>query len=222
MTLKIVKRQRSKKKHLLEAYLYAKQSVINEGYLDEIDWQESISYADVDESYFLREAAWVILSSGMREKVIRNLFPTISHTFFNWQSSEKIIDNQNICRETALSIFNSPPKIDAIIYIANSIYRESFLVVYNSVYEMGTSYIMKFPFMGPATSLHFAKNLGLSVAKPDRHLKRIAREFGYNSPDKLCSEIAEMLGEKISVVDLVFWRFATLNTNYLYKLQKRS
>jgi hypothetical protein len=31
----------------------------------------------------------------------------------------------------------------------------------------------------------------------------------------LCADIARVTGEKVSVVDLVLWRFATLDSNYL-------
>jgi hypothetical protein len=54
-------------------YLTAKERVIEAGFADEIDWQEKVSLEDLDESTFLRESAWVVLSSGFRETVLRGL-----------------------------------------------------------------------------------------------------------------------------------------------------
>jgi hypothetical protein len=69
--------------------------------------------------------------------------------------------------------------------------------------------------MGPATSHHLAKNIGLDVVKADRHLLRIAEKAGYNCPDELCETISEYVGDKKSVVDVVIWRFAATQSNYL-------
>ena len=54
-------------------YLTAKERVIEAGFANEIDWQEEVSLEDLDESTFLRESAWVVLSSGFRETVLRGL-----------------------------------------------------------------------------------------------------------------------------------------------------
>ena len=71
------------------------------------------------------------------------------------------------------------------------------------------------PFMGPATSYHLAKNLGLDVVKPDRHLLRITDVTGYQSPYEMCCDIAKVTSDKLSVIDLVIWRFATIQRQYL-------
>ena len=78
----------------------------------------------------------------------------------------------------------------------------------------GVEFIQTLPFMGPATSYHLAKNIGLDVVKPDRHLLRMAAAVGYDSPSLLCEDIAASVGDRVSVVDVVLWRFATLNSNY--------
>ena len=69
--------------------------------------------------------------------------------------------------------------------------------------------------MGPVTACHLAKNLGLDVVKPDRHLLRIAAVTGYQSPYEMCCDIAKVTSDKLSVIDLVIWRFATIQRQYL-------
>jgi len=193
----------------------AKEAVIKQGYVAEIDWQESVSFNEISETEFLREAAWVILSSGMREVIIRKKFPEVSSAFFEWECSRKIVFQREKCRNAALSCFNNPRKIDAILKIAVHVFIEGFHSVRESIRNEGVDYIMRLPFMGPVTSYHFAKNIGFPVAKPDRHLKRIAKRIGYSSPQSMCSDIAKLIGENPAVVDLVIWRYATLHSNYL-------
>lgn len=200
---------------LLRAYLTAKASVIEAGFADEIDWQDDVSFAEIQESDFLREGAWVILSSGMRESVVRRRFPHISEAFLNWASAATIVQQRESCRHRALAIFNHSGKIDAIIDLADQVERAGFDVVRQRVEAEGVRYLRTFPYMGPATSHHLAKNLGLDVVKPDRHLTRISCTLGFESPSGLCNAICRGTGEKRAVVDLVIWRFATLDPGYL-------
>jgi hypothetical protein len=200
----------------LRGYLLAKKFVITAGFQDEIDWQEDRSLARIEEPDFLREAAWVVLSSGMREAVIRKHFPAVSVAFCEWESALRILERKERCREQALTVFGHRGKIDAILEIARRVGYEGFQAVKDKISQQGPTYIQTLPFMGKATAFHLAKNLGLDVVKPDRHLVRVSEFAGYPSPHEMCVQIAESLGERVSVVDLVIWRFATLNTNYVH------
>jgi hypothetical protein len=62
----------------------------------------------------------------------------------------------------------------------------------------------------------------LDVAKPDRHLLRVSKALGFKSPQALCSTISDFTGEKVAVVDLVIWRFATIEQDYLAFFNRRS
>jgi hypothetical protein len=200
---------------LASAYMWAKRHVIEAGYAYEIDWQDAVAFDSITEKDFLREAAWVVLSCGMRESVIRGKFRAISLAFLEWESAEQIVTHRGACYEAALRYFNHSKKIEAILQIAEHVSESKFPVVQNFVQRDGVDYLMRLPYMGPATSRHFAKNIGLSMAKPDRHLKRIATKAGYLSPQLMCSDIADLVGDKVAVIDLVLWRYATLHKNYL-------
>jgi hypothetical protein len=64
------------------------------------------------------------------------------------------------------------------------------------------------PYIGPVTWRHLAKNVGVAVAKPDRHLVRLSIALGRSSVDELCHEIAELVADPVSVVDVVLWRWS--------------
>lgn len=200
---------------LASAYLTAKEKVIELGFASEIDWQHNLSFKDLTETLFLREAAWVILSSGMREAVVRAKFPALSRAFCGWGSARVIVNRKVTCRQKALCAFAHEGKIEAILQVAEEVGQKGFSEVKSLLARYGVGYIHKFPYMGPATSLHLAKNIGLPVVKPDRHLLRVTKVTGYDTPEDMCNAIAGVIGDKISVIDLVIWRYATLHRNYL-------
>lgn len=198
-----------------DAYLKAKQFVLDSGFEAELLWQLARQYHPPTETDFLREAAWVVLSSGMSERVIRSIFPKISIAFMDWNSAEEIVAEEAYCRERAFQWFRHEGKIEAIIEIASRVAIDTFDHVAHDLKTHGIAYLQEFPYLGPATSVHLAKNLGLQIAKPDRHLKRIAERFQFSGVDGLCSTIADYVGDEISEVDLILWRYATLERNYL-------
>lgn len=150
----------------------------------------------------------------MKETIIRKKFGQISAAFFNWQSAMLIVTNRKPCLEMAQRVFNNEKKIEAILDIALFVHTMGYPSIMESLQIHGPDYLRKLPYMGPVTSRHLAKNLGLPVAKADRHLKRILSMTNFQSVDDMCSEISRITGDKVSVVDIVFWRYATLKTDY--------
>lgn len=199
-------------------YLVAKRVVIEEGYGEEINWQANLCFDDINESTFMRELAWVVLSSGMRERVVRNLFDDISRCFFNWVSAEIIVANEDKCFHEAIRYFNNGSKISAIIKAAKKINSLGFSRLKMMIRENPIETLQDFSYIGPITVYHLAKNIGLPVAKPDRHLTRIANMEGYSDVQEFCNEISRLTGDGIAVVDIVLWRFATINSDYLNSL----
>jgi hypothetical protein len=207
-------------RQIAKAYYVAKQALIRQGFSQELDWQYKISIVDLRENDFLREAAWVILSSGMSERVIRSKFDDISRAFFDWGSAQVIAANARECKAKAFHYFGHASKLDAIVDIASHVDREGFASVVESVIDRGVDYLKQFSFLGPATSYHLAKNIGLPVAKPDRHLTRIAATLGYQCVQKLCTDIALATDEPLPIIDLVLWRFSAQHPRYVSRFQR--
>lgn len=199
---------------LVSAYLDAKESVINAGYAAEIDWQDDLAFERITADEFLRQASWVIIAAGMRDSVVRRIFPLLSKAFSGWTDIRQICRRKTSVRKEALGVFNHPGKIDAILCIAEWIDLNGFEHLKARVVSDGVEFIQTLPYMGPATSYHLAKNLGLDQVKPDRHLIRVAQATRHRSPEELCRSIAQVTGERLSVIDLVIWRFATLDPDY--------
>src|SRR4029077_6014084 len=108
----------------LAAYQHAKATVWRAGFREEAMRWRSCEPGAVTESDFLREAAWVVLNSGMRESVVRARFPLISASFRWWRSAVEIARHAGECIEEALACFGREPKIQAIASIAKVIARD--------------------------------------------------------------------------------------------------
>jgi hypothetical protein len=197
------------------AYRKAKETVIRAGFRDEIFWQESVNIDYVTESDFLREHAWVTMSAGMQERVIRKCFRGVASSFYNFQSAKVIVENKCACRRTALRYFNNQRKIDAIIIMAQKIYTEGFEKFKGCLYLSPLETLRSLPYIGPVTCFHLAKNIGIQVAKPDRHLTRLAHYAGYDDVQLFCRDISIQAGDSVPVVDIVLWRFASITESYL-------
>jgi len=200
---------------LVDAYGAARQHVIAAGYLAEIAWQQSRDIEAVTETEFLTQFAWVVLAAGFRDAVVRQKFPGILSAFKDFSSARAIMHQELECRKAALAAFGNRRKIDSILVAAQRVAKDGFDVIKARLTNGDVPYLQTFPFMGPATSYHLAKNLGMDVVKPDRHLLRITHATGYDSPERMCRDIGTFVGERLSVVDLVLWRYATLNPTYL-------
>ncbi len=200
---------------VIERYLDAKRFVIENGFSKEIEWQDGLDIQLITEAEFLRETAWVILSSGMRESVIRAKFPEISNAFHDWKCSKLIRRRKTSCSKNALRVFGHKQKIAAIVSAASLVAKNGISEIKENISSIGISYLEQIPYIGTTTKFHLAKNIGVDVVKPDRHLCRIAECLGYFSPSHLCDDVRKITGDKVSVVDLVFWRYATLDSDYL-------
>ncbi len=200
------------------AYFYAKEIVRREGFISEIETQESISFKNVDKTSFIQETAWVILNSGMRESVIRKIWSKFSKSFYEWNDLDRILSTKDECLKNALKTFNYPKKVQSIIDCISIIENKGYDNFKNEIKEKGVDVLEELPFIGKITKYHLAKNIGFNCSKPDRHLQRISDHLNFDCVHDMCSIISKTTFEKESVVDLVLWRFATLKPDYLRKL----
>ena len=195
---------------VVEMFLSARKAVLRAGFEWEIAWQENRSIEEFTESDFLQEAAWVILSSGMKELVIAGLYPQIKNCFGGLRSARIVVANSDRYISAGLKVFAHRPKLSAIVGVANWVEEVGLEAIRSGIRTQGAAALAHLPYLGPATSVHLAKNLGAMVAKPDRHLVRLAESIAIGSPEDICARIAGHLGESIAVVDVVLWRACVL------------
>ena len=204
----------NRKDRALLVFLEALEFVEARGFSTEVDWGRARRVDDVDAVVFLEETAWVVLSSGMRESVVRRVFPRIRSAFLDFELARIVAEDPSALVREARRWFNHPRKLSGILEAAEWIAADGVGAILDFVESDGPEVLCRIPFVGPATCFHLARNVGIPVSKPDRHLVRIAGALGFGTPHELCESVAKRTGETPGVVDLVLWRFATLVDDY--------
>ena len=174
-----------------ETYLDIRRQVIDAGYCDEIQWQQTVKSPSTSEE-FAWEAIWVILCSGMKEQVARKIQKKVETAINAGVSIDTVFGHKGKARAIA-SIWNRRKPL-----------FEAFLSAPDKV-EVCRSLL----WIGNTTKYHLAKNLGVDTAKPDVHLVRVAEHFD-TTPENLCSRISSGTGDRVATVDLVIWRACNL------------
>ncbi|MDE1854424.1 MAG: hypothetical protein KGI38_11855 [Thaumarchaeota archaeon] len=157
-------------------------------YKDEVDWAESLDFAECTPERFLDEYLWTVITSGLKiEGAGRKLF-------------EKF-------KAEGKGAIKHPAKRRAV---------EAGLLQYRHWFERVREmkdekqileYLDGLPHVGPVTKYQLAQNIGVPVAKPDIWLVRVAAKFGEKDVQAMCRKIAEWTGHKVRTVDYVIWRY---------------
>lgn len=170
-------------------YLEIKQQVAALGYAGEADWAQNLQPV-TDAHTFWSEFAWVVLNSGMKEQIARQI----------WKRVRPAVEGG----ESAGTVFGHKGKSAAIDYVwAN---RDRLLAEYQAASNK-VEWCQTLPWIGGITKWHLAKNYGHDCAKPDRHLVRIAGTEGTHA---MCARLSREAGDRIATVDVVIWRAANL------------
>lgn len=179
-------------KRLLELYKKAKNELINSSYKDEIDFIQKINFNEQTEDDFFREYIYVICNSGMKNQVAEKIFSDYM--------------------ENGIVAIKHPLKMKAILE-AEDHYKEWFKTLKIRVdHNSELEFLESLPHIGKITKYHLARNLGIDVAKPDRHMMRIARSFGYEDPMHMCIDIHSVDNEfRIGTIDVILWRYCNLH-----------
>jgi hypothetical protein len=128
------------------------------GLAAEIDWQRRTDFATFSETDLLRETAWVILCSGFRETIVRRIFDHVSLCFVDWESAEIILENRDLCIRAAVDSIANIMKLNAIVACAERIATDGFEPLKRAVLLDPFPELQRFPFIGPVTVWHLAKN----------------------------------------------------------------
>lgn len=194
---------------LVRIYLRAKRQVVDSGFDHEVAWQLETARLPLTAERFVREAAWVVLSGGMSEAVVRGLFPRLEQACYDFDLEQMATNRPNV-RGHCLDVFGHERKIDAILEIAQTVKQLGDPGLIHALRDL-ENFLRSLPYIGPITWRHLAKNIGVPVAKADRHMVRFAAATGRENVDQLCVEISDWIGDPVSVVDVVLWRWSVLH-----------
>ncbi len=174
-------------------YRFLKSKVAHSPYSNDIEWAEKSIHPPDTALEFFCEYAFVVINSGMKAQIARKIY-------------EKTMDAVIVNKQSATAVFGHPGKSAAI----DQVFSARFTLF--DQYCASTDrlvFLEALPWIGPITKYHLAKNFGMDVVKPDRHLVRIAEKSG-ETPEELCRRIAKETGDTVAVVDTVIWRAANM------------
>jgi len=167
-----------------------------QGYAEEIEWQKNVKFENMTAGDLFLEYCWVVISSGMKNQVARLINERFHDGFPNWKAIGHLGKRKGM--QELWRTF--PTHFDKLKQLTSD--------------EARVNYLETLPWIGGITKYHLAKNLGMDVAKPDRHLIRVAAWYGYNDVQDLCIHLSQATGDRISVVDLIIWRYCNLKGSF--------
>ena len=191
-----------------ELFQEAEKFCRENGFGKEIEWCENRPpFQDVTAHTFLCEYAWVVYNSGMKNSVIEAKWSDIRSAFlyFDHYKISRYPDN---FRKRVLAVFGNYAKVNAVIAMATKLSSSTsyFHEIKQKIQKDPLMELEKFPFIGPVTKYHLARNLGFDFIKPDRHLVRLAKKYSM-TPFEFAEVIRKETGRKLGVIDVILWRF---------------
>lgn len=157
------------------------------GYGDDSLWSEQIS-PPADAEQFAEAAVYVICNSGMHYRVAQDIFQRCMASLRRKGSVRKA--------------FRHPGKSKAIGSIWKG--REQLFAAYVDADDK-LEFCQSLPWIGPVTSHHLAKDLGVDIAKPDVHLARLARR-DKTTVSRMCAKLSRLTGYRQATIDTMLWR----------------
>jgi len=197
-------------------YECIKDQVEEAGYHRDIVYYQTRDLDKVTPAGFLAELAYVVLNSGMKNSVVEIHWGRFMRAFDGFKDLVALNTMREHVAQEALDVFGNVKKVDAILDAVEVMQAEGWDAIREELKEDGIDYLKRFGFIGDVTKFHLAKNIGFDCVKPDRHLVRCAEAAGYDDPEEMCLAIAIEVGDTLSVIDYVIWRYcADIEKDYV-------
>lgn len=194
--------------HFKRARAWMEQSPYRD---DELEYFRGLRPEDIGRDDFFTTYAHVVLVSGYRYRNLETLGDELKRAFKGYDI-DAIARSPDQVRRAALHVFNHEGKVGAIISMAQYLARNDW--VQFKARLTGPSHLAKIESLdrlGNVTKYHLARNIGLDYAKPDRLMRRIAKEFDYTEDNPgvfaMVGTIQEATSERPGVIDIILWRY---------------
>lgn len=162
------------------------------GWAADIEWSENVK-APTNAQHFALEIVYIICNSGMRWKVARAIYDRVAVELLAGRAPDSVFGHKRKCIS-----------IGRVWLEREKLFRQYSALMSD---DSRVEFLGELPHIGPITKWHAAKNFGLDVAKPDRHLERVAAWTG-ETVTALCTRLAAASGDRVATVDYVIWRAA--------------
>ena len=177
-------------KDIFKHYQNAHNRVVAAGYQSEINWcRDTADINNCSPEKFFEQYVWCVLNAGMKEQVASKIyaryFEKLDPKTIGHLGKRKAVEDglKNYIKWCGECKGSDNP----------------------------VEYLQSLPWIGPITKYHLARNIGIDCVKPDRHLVRLAKHYGFDSPLKMCEEIQRFVPyERLGTIDVILWRDCNL------------
>lgn len=201
------------KSDIIPFFKEAKQFCIEKGCGWELDMVFRRTWEQAQPDHFFAQYVFVVLNAGMKNQVAQKIYEKFMATM-NMGDIIYIPEGGNIAdariKSLDVSVIGHEGKRKAIQQAMNQYQKwfKELQIKKNNEYRL--EYLETLPWIGKITKYHLARNLGIDVAKPDRHLVRLCEKFGFKDVHEMCEFISKRTGDRIGLVDVVLWRALNL------------
>lgn len=203
----------------IDQYYQKGLSFCNEHYPEELNRiQTLIDTPNISVEHFYYEYIWCVYVGGFNSKVLASKWDQLKEAYATWE----------ICDESfwvfVKPILANRRKFEGIVKVAkllrsarssigDSSYPADWWGTFQGKYLSSVERIQQLPYMGPVTSHHLARNIGVDTVKPDLHLVRLAKWYNFESPLHMCSHLSLKYWVYLGVIDLIlFYTASTFGT----------
>lgn len=193
--------------HGLHNYYSQAKKFTLEFYSDTYDRILNTKFSEVSFERFFREYVWVVHTSGFSAKAVSKFWDNLISAYGDPQK----IDSEHELISRVSSVVNNPQKIRSVyktISLLKNNIRDHEWEKYRDENLNTPDKLTKFGHVGPITKYHLARNIGLvDFVKPDLHLERMSRFWGYESPLKMCQDCPDDI--PLGLRDFILWMSAS-------------
>lgn len=167
------------------------------------------------EHFFMKEHMWCTYVAGFTASTIAKKFPKLllAHKIEDADGNYIPITQETLVDPLSpdiLGVFGNRRKAASVQAMRKIIFEQGWTpFYYKKLVGRLPSDLAGLPGIGPTLACHLARNLGnKNVVKPDVHLVRLAKKYGFEDAEDMCRSIST---EPVGHTDLVLWMSAADN-----------
>jgi len=213
---------------------------IDRNFINEINRRRKVIFdKNRPDSFFYEKLVGTIHVSGYRVSILRDRWDDIKKAFSNYDVNKvSQYSNEDLKRMTRNPrLIRNKRKLEACIENAKIMKKIS--EKYNSfgkyldenknnLKKLKEELLSRFRYLGNVLVLEYLKEIGIDAIKPDVHVVRVMYRLGLINSERMSTEninkvlavankIARLTGEKLSVIDAIFWMYGGGGDNHVKK-----
>jgi hypothetical protein len=194
----------------IKNYFSQAREFVQRFYPDEIEYFSSIKFDDITPEFYFREYVWVVHATGFSAHAVGSFINRLTEAYGNWK--QLAVCDESTMLKRVCAVVNNPKKILSVYKMAKLMLdrvNTSNWNEYKYNYLSTPELLQKLPYIGKVTCFHLARNIGLlEYVKPDLHLVRLAKHWGFKNCDDMC-KFVQPKDMPLGIVDLIFWYAAS-------------